>query len=98
MLTSAPAELRTTLRQDAVVALGVAVLLFIGSIVRWHGAQPAAPPGMSGRPLPPASTVALLLSVGVPLVFRRIAPLPVLGTCVAASLARPSVGYATPVP
>jgi len=42
--------------------------------------------------------LALLLAQSLPLVFRRIAPLPVLGTCVAASLALQAVGYATPLP
>jgi signal transduction histidine kinase len=96
MVTSAPADIRT-LRQDAVVALGVAVLLFIGSMVRWHDALPDLP-GMSGGPLPTPLPLVLLLAQSVPLVFRRVTPLPVLGTCVAASLALQAIGYATPLP
>jgi signal transduction histidine kinase len=98
MPTSFAPGLRTTLRQDALVALVVAVLLLVGSAVIWPEDLWTQLPRVGKSLMPRPSVTALLLLESIPLTFRRIAPVPVFGVCVAASLALPAIGEATPLP
>jgi signal transduction histidine kinase len=98
MPTSVTPGLRETLRQDALVALVVAVLLLVGSAVVWPEDVWTQLPRIGKSLMPPPSVTALLLLESIPLTFRRIAPVPVFGVCVAASLALPATGEPTPLP
>jgi len=98
MVTPAGRDVRTTLRQDALVALAVAVLLFVGSAVTWrHDLRADLPRTWAGL-LPPPMVAALLLAESVPLTFRRLQPLPVLAACVAASLGLQAIGEPSLLP
>jgi signal transduction histidine kinase len=98
MGTPAKQRLGTAVRRDAVVALAVAALLVLGSDVRVQDDLWAAWPRMTGRLVPPAGVTVLLLAESLPLVFRRVAPLPVLAVCAAASLGLEALGAPTPLP
>src|SRR5690349_9723001 len=95
-----PAKQRhgTVVRRDALIALAVAALLVLGSDVRVPDDLWAAWPRMTGRLIPPAGVAVLLLAESLPLVFRRVAPLPVLAICAAASLGLVALGAPTPLP
>src|SRR5690348_13461914 len=98
MVTLAEQDVRTTLRQDALVAVGVAALMFIGSFVTWHADLRADLPHAWAKLMPSPVVAALLLAESVPLVLRRLQPLPVLAACVTASLGLQAVGEPSLLP
>lgn len=98
MRTSSDTRPRQVLRQDALVALGVAALMVLGSAVIVADDLWSALPSVSRRlELAPAQG-ALLLAGSLPLVFRRVAPLPVFALCVVASLGLQVLRDPTPLP
>jgi signal transduction histidine kinase len=98
MGTPAKPRLGTVARNDALVALAVLVLLVLGTDVRVQDDLWAEWPRMSGSLVPPAGVALLLLAESLPLVFRRVAPLPVLAVCAAASLGLTALDAPTPLP
>ena len=87
-----------TLRDDALKALAVAVVLVVGSDVALKDDLWAGAPHLVWPVVPELSELVVLLAATLPLVFRRIAPLTVLVACVAASLAVQAMGRTTPLP
>jgi len=94
--TSPPVQV--AVRQDALVAAVVAALMLLGSAVTVADDLWAAPPRMAGPLVPSAVVAALLLAESLPLALRRVAPLPVLAVCVAASLGLQAMSEPTPLP
>lgn len=90
--------LATVLRTDAVIAVGVSGLLVLGSAVTVTDDLWAQLPRFAEPPLADGGVAAALLAESLPLVLRRIAPLPVLGVCIVASLVLQARGAATPLP
>src|SRR5690349_18397349 len=85
-------------RQDALLALCVALLLWLGTAVTVQDDLWSEPPRV-GSPLMPELPVALLLlGESLPLALRRVAPLAVLAVCVAASLGLQALHVPTPLP
>jgi signal transduction histidine kinase len=91
-------RLAAVLTTDALIAVGVAVFMVLGSDVRVADDLWAQQWRVVGPLLPPLAAVALLLAGSLPLALRRLAPLPVLGVCVAASFALHARGEPTPLP
>jgi signal transduction histidine kinase len=89
---------RRILQQDVLLALGVAVLMLLGSAVTVEEDLWTEVPRADGPLLPGAGVAALLLAGSLPLALRRVAPVPVLALCVAASMDLGVVGEATPLP
>jgi signal transduction histidine kinase len=83
---------------DALLALGVAALMWLGSELRlpddlWAG----LPTLRQSLHLQPA-IVGLVLAASLPLALRRVAPLPVLAAAVTASMGLEVVGNPSPFP
>jgi signal transduction histidine kinase len=96
--TTSSLSYRVALLQDALLALGVTALMWVGSDVRlpddlWAG----LPTLRASLHLQPA-IVFLVLAASLPLALRRIAPLPVLAVSVAASMGLEVIGNPSPLP
>jgi signal transduction histidine kinase len=76
----------------------VAVLMLLGSAVTVPDDLWSALPRMAGPLEPAPAEGALLVAESLPLVFRRVAPLPVFAACVTASLGLQVVHAPTPLP
>ena len=98
MATTPSPPVRVALLQDALLAVGVAVLMLLGTEVRLPDDLWAGLPTMV-RTLTPAPAVAgLVLATSLPLALRRVAPLPVLVACITGSLGLQVIGDPSPLP
>lgn len=98
-MSAPPAFLaRIVLPTDLVLAAGVAVLAVLGSAVALEDDFWAALPRLDGTLVPAPAELSLLLGGTLPLAFRRAAPIPVLGLCVAASLFLQNLGHPALLP
>jgi signal transduction histidine kinase len=93
MATLSPADRRFGVSQDLPLAVLVAVLLLVGSGVSLEDDFSISLTELDGGPglFRPAGLV-LVLAGSLPLMFRRLAPLPVLAVTAAASLAYQALG------
>jgi signal transduction histidine kinase len=91
-------RLRDVLVPDLFLALVVTAVVLVGSGVTLEDDWEITLTGDAVRPwLPGPVGLVLLLTGSLPLTFRRIAPLTVLGVCATASIAYQALGY-NPVP
>jgi signal transduction histidine kinase len=97
-LASPPPRTGSGLRRDAVLAVGVAVLLFIGSEFAVPDDLWTQLPQAVGPLLPSPAVGVLLLAESLPLVFRTVAPLSVLAVCAVSSLGVQALREPTPLP
>src|SRR5437764_13481532 len=98
MEVAPPPRSHVALRQDVVVALGVAALLIVGSEFAVADDLWVDLPRVVGPLLPPPLVAVLLLTGSLVLILRRVAALPVLAVCVVCSLGVQALGRAVPLP
>jgi signal transduction histidine kinase len=89
---------RRTLREDALLAVAVALVLVLGADVALQDDLWAGVPDLVGPVVPEPGKLLVLLASTLPLAFRRIAPLAVLVGCVAASTVLQVIDRAPPLP
>jgi signal transduction histidine kinase len=92
------ARFRQVVQQDALVALGVGVLLWLGSAVIVEDDLWSELPRVAAPLVPSPAGAVLLLGSSLPLVLRRIAPLAALAGCVTASIGLQAVMTPSPLP
>jgi signal transduction histidine kinase len=93
MRPSTPVRVRTVLVEDLFLAVGVTVVLLIGSGVSLEDDFEIDLAGDAAGPwVPGPDALALVLLGALPLTFRRLAPLSVFALCASASMAYQALG------
>jgi signal transduction histidine kinase len=98
MGTTPSPPFRVALLQDALLAVGVTVLVLVGTEVRLPDDLWAGPPTVGTSLTPSPAVAGLVLATSLPLALRRIAPLPVLTACTFGSLGLQVIGNPSPLP
>jgi signal transduction histidine kinase len=94
MAAAAPTAMRADLAHDLCLSVAVAVLLLIGSGVSLEDDFAVSLADGHGWPwLPGPVGMLFVLAGSLPLIFRRVAPLPVFAVTAVASMAYPALGY-----
>jgi len=98
MGTTPSPPFRVALLRDSLLALGVTVLMLVGTEVRLPDDLWAGPPTVGTSLTPTPAVAGLALATSIPLALRRIAPLPVLAACIIGSLGLQVIGNPSPLP
>jgi signal transduction histidine kinase len=84
--------------QDAALAVGVTVLVLLGTEVRLPDDLWAGLPTVGRSLAPTPAEAGLVMATSLPLALRRIAPLAVLAACITGSLGMQVTGNPSPLP